>query len=362
MDKRLLEKYFNNNCTPKELSLVLSWFRDLKNTIACKDSLSQIWEELSEDDFSTETDFDSILNKIHHKINTQQTNLLMEKAGKDLVRYDRRQYFLLFLKNVAAILIFPLIGLSLFMSVKYYSARNNQILTVETYNEVFSSVDAITKVNLPDGSTVWLNHRSSLRYPALFVGDYRQVELKGEGYFEITHNPKIPFVVNTNNFQVLAHGTTFNIMAYPDEDKIETSLIEGKVELRKSLPSGKMETLYIMNPDDISVYDIKNDQIHVGKIKNDRYFSWKDGRLIFTGESLDQVIKKLSRWFNVDIQIKNTELNNLTLTATFINETLDQVLELLSHVTPISYSVSDREISSDGTFTKRKVLLYYLKQ
>lgn len=355
MEKKLLEKYFNNNCTPEEINLVLSWFKDLTSKNVCRHCLSQLWEELSADDLNTVINSDKILNKIHQKINT-----LEENAGNDLIRYDRRQLFLQFLKNVAAILIIPLIGLSLFMSVRYYSVKYSQILSDEIYNEVSFTVDAITKVKLPDGSTVWLNHGSSLRYPEVFNGDFRQVELKGEGYFEVTHNSKIPFAVNTDKIQVLALGTTFNVMAYPEEDIIETSLIKGTVEFRKPIPGDEMETLYTMNPSDLLIYEKDNDQISVKEISDYRYFSWKDGKLIFTGEAMEDVVKKLNRRFNVDIQIKDPKLNDLTLTATFVNETLNEVLELLSHVFPISYFVYDGEITSYGTFSKRKVILNYV--
>ena len=133
----------------------------------------------------------------------------------------------------------PVLGFGLYMSFKYQSVRHGQISVNQAYNEVFSSVDAITKVTLPDGSNVWLNHSSTLKYPAMFQGDSRTVELTGEGYFEVAHNPKIPFIVKAGEIQVVAHGTTFNIMAYPDEDRIETSLINGSVELQRLNQIGK---------------------------------------------------------------------------------------------------------------------------
>jgi ferric-dicitrate binding protein FerR (iron transport regulator) len=213
------------------------------------------------------------------------------------------------------------------------------------------------KVVLPDSSIVWLNHSSSLKYPAIFHGDIRTVELTGEGYFKVAHNPKIPFIVKTGKIQIKAVGTTFNIMSYPDEDRIETSLIEGCVELQQTQPDGKVITLSRMKPTELVVFNISNNEISTRTIDDDRYFSWKDGKLVFNKELIGEVVKKLSRWFNVDIQVRDPELLDLTYTATFVDETLPQVMELLALVSPVSYSISNREQISNGTYTKRKIIL-----
>jgi ferric-dicitrate binding protein FerR (iron transport regulator) len=263
--------------------------------------------------------------------------------------------------RIAAILLFP-VGLGLFISLKYHSAMHSHISVNLAYNEVFSSADAITKVNLPDGSNVWLNHNSSLKYPAMFQGDFRTVELTGEGYFEVAHNPEIPFIVKAGEIQIMALGTAFNIMAYPDEDRIETSLISGSVELQRLETGGHIISLLKMRPTDLTVFQKSKNEISTHTINDDRYFSWKNGKLMFNKEPLGEVIKKLSRWFNVDIHIKDPELLDLTYTATFVHETLPQVMELLKLVTPIEYSISNREETNDGTFTKRQIILSYRKK
>ncbi len=304
-------------------------------------------------------DFDSLLNSIHHRINVHQAELLIQNAGNDLSKYNRRKQFLGFIRNAAAIFLLPVLGLGLFYSIKYYSARSSQASTMQAYNEVFSSFDAITKVTLPDGSNVWLNHNSSLRYPANFSIKSREVELVGEGYFEVVHDPKSPFIVGTGEIEVVAHGTTFNVMAYPEENKIETSLIDGSVELVKSLPGEKRASLSIMNPKDYAVYFKGSDEVIKMIISDERYFSWKDGKLIFTAEPLGEVVRKLSRWYNVDIQITDPRLYDLTLTATFVHETLPQVMSLLSIITPVDYKISDRKVNGDGTFSRTEVILSY---
>jgi ferric-dicitrate binding protein FerR (iron transport regulator) len=233
MDKILLKKYLDNGCNMQELEIVLSWFRDTACTEKGKALLHGIWEDLAVDESESGADFDSILNSIHHHININQAKLLIENAENDLIKYNRRQRIITFMRNSAAILLLPVLSLGLFFSFKYFSARLLFKSDEQAYNEVISSVDAITRVTLPDGSNVWLNHSSSLRYPAVFSGKCRKVELKGEGYFEVLSNSGIPFIVDAGEIQIWARGTSFNVMAYPDEGKVETSLIKGSVEIQK---------------------------------------------------------------------------------------------------------------------------------
>jgi len=362
MNKELLEKYCNNACSEEELSSVLECFEESARAPEGKALLFKIWAELPDEESKYDINFDFLLDKIHHKVNLVKSGELLEKADQDLIKFNRRENFLRILTRVAAILMLPVLGFGLFMSFKYLSTKHSQISVNQAYNEVFSSVDAITKVSLPDGSKVWLNHSSTLKYPAMFLGDSRTVELTGEGYFEVAHNPKIPFIVKAGEIQVLAHGTTFNILAYPDERKIETSLINGSVELQRLNTDRTIVNLLKMKPSDLATYNSIDKEIITRSIEDERYYSWKDGKLIFKKEPMGEVVKKLGRWFNVDIQIKDPELLELTYTATFVHETLPQVMELITLVSPVSYSISNREEISDGTFTKRKVILSYRKK
>jgi len=359
MNIELIEKYCKNTCTGEELRSVLEWFEKSARTPEGKALLLKIWEELPDDDNNIKMNFDLILDKIHHKVNLDQSKKLLEEADQNLIKFKRRKHFIYVLTRVAAIIMLPVFSFGLYMSFKYHSVRHGQVSLNQTYNEIYSSVDAITKVSLPDGSIVWLNHSSTLKYPAMFLGESRTVELTGEGYFEVAHNPQMPFVVKAEDIQVKSLGTEFNVLAYPNDDKIEISLISGKVVLLQAEQEEKGIPLLKMEPKDWAIFQKTNNEISTQKIIDDRHFSWKEGKLIFNKEPIDEVVKKLSRWFNVDIQIKDPELYDLTYTATFVNETLPQVLELLSMVTPINYSISNREELNGGTFTKRKVVLSY---
>ncbi len=357
MNKQLLEKYCSNFCTEEELLFVLEWFRKSAGTAEGKALLFKMWEEMPEEDDNNLINFDLLLDRIHHEVNLTRSNNLLQIAHNNLIKYRRRENFIKIMTRVAAILMLPVLCFGMYISFKYQSAKHKQASVNQAYNEVFSSVDAITKVTLPDGTNVWLNHSSSLKYPSLFDGSCRTTELKGEGYFEVAHNAKIPFIVKTGNIQIKATGTKFNIMAYPDEARVETSLIEGKVDLELIDRTGHITPLIKMKPTDLAIYNKKSYEITAFTISDDRYFSWKEGKLVFDKEPMGEVAKKLGRWFNVDIQIKDPELLELTYTATFVQETLPQVLELMAMASPLKYSISKREKMSNGTFSKRKIVL-----
>ena len=362
MERKLLEKYLRNKINEQELNMFFSWLKDSGDTAEGKALLHNIWEEIEDKDEVDEIGADTILNRIHHKINLIRSENLLAGEAQNSNKPYRKKYFLRILRNAAAILFLPVLGFVFYMSVKNPSVWSTQISYNQAYNEVYSSVDAITKVTLPDGSKVWLNHNSSLKYPAEFQEKFRTVELKGEGYFEVVHDSSIPFIVETGELKVIARGTTFNIMSYPDEGKVETSLISGIVDLSDSEFGKQGTTLLKMTPGNLATYDKASKVIVTKNIIDNRNFSWKDGKLMFSAEPMINVAKKLSRWFNADIVIKDPELAELTLTATFVNETLPEVMELLSLLTPMSYSISKRVGNSDGTFTKRQVILTYNKR
>jgi len=357
MNRELLSKYFSNRCTEEELRTIIDWFASDADTAEGRNLLHDFWEEILTDEKELPADYDGILDRIHHKV-----NLTHSETHKDaLLRFltPGAGNFLRIFSRIAAVLILPLLGFSVMMSIKYSNEHNVISSVNQAYNEVFSSVDAISKVTLPDGSKVWLNHGSSLKYPAVFRGRTRNVELHGEGYFEVVSNSRVPFIVSAGDIQVRATGTEFNVMAYPEEDKIETSLIKGVVVLECTKPGKRTVSLMEMKPKDMVIYHKTDNKIIRRVIHDDRYFAWKDGKLVFHDEPLEEVAKKLSRWFNVEIEIADPKLLDLTYTATFIDENLQQVMELMSMVSPVNYTISNRQEKSQGIFSKRKVILYY---
>ena len=161
------------------------------------------------------------------------------------------------LSRVAAILFLPLLGVVLYM------LSNNNIksdryadLSVDSL-EIISPIGSRTVVQLSDETAVNLNYGSKIKYPRNFTGDTREITLVGEAYFDVTHNPEIPFIVKTGKLNVKALGTKFNVLAYPGEEIIATTLVEGKVVLEQNEVNGNAKTIGAMEPGQHVNYNLK---------------------------------------------------------------------------------------------------------
>ena len=209
-----------------------------------------------------------------------------------------------------------------------------------------------TKFQLPDGSTGYLNSGSRLKYPAQFIGE-RKVELVGEAFFDVVHNAEIPFHVNTRNLDIKVLGTTFNVIANEDEQTEEIVLQTGSVDV--SSLTGKQ--LAVLSPNEQLILDIGKRTFTKNEIEASQYTTWKEGKLVFRNENMQQVARRLSRWYNAEVVVDDHLLDNYTFHATFIDEPLDEVLKLLSITTPLSFNEEKRKSDTEGVFQKRKIVL-----
>ena len=226
----------------------------------------------------------------------------------------------------------------------------------ESLNELEVEAPAGARINfeLTDGTRVWLNHGSKLKYPYRFTGKSRNVFLTGEAFFEVAHNKDIPFVVGTSRIDVKATGTVFNVSAYPDESLVKTTLIEGRVILFEKASNRKIKTL---SPNECLKYDSNKHRYMLETEDINKYTAWKDGKLVFKNDLIEDVAKKLSRWYNIEVEVSDKKAKEFTFTATFSDETLPQALELLSSASPVIYKLTDRNRLPDGSYTKQKVLI-----
>lgn len=267
------------------------------------------------------------------------------------ITFDRNiRLFFNFLKNSAAIL------LPLFLVYQYtlVPILNKKDVVAETIT-VSSAPGMIIKTILPDGSEVWLNSLSTLTYPHYFTGSDRTVELTGEAYFKVSADNKSRFnVVTPQNMVVSAYGTEFNVNAYKNESKQEVTLVSGQVEIASGITSKVKETLMV---DEKAILLVSSGEINV--VNADTYVetAWRDGKMVFRREGLDKIIEKLSRKFGVDIRLEGERLREYEYTATFTDETLEDILDLLKRSAPISYSISKQKQLDNESFTRRKIII-----
>lgn len=205
------------------------------------------------------------------------------------------------------------------------------------------------QITLPDGSRVWLNAASTLRYPTHFTGDVRRVELQGEAYFEIrkkqakeghlASEQKMPFIVATTGQEITVLGTQFNVMAYAEEPATQTTLVEGKVRLASS--GGKaMELL----PGAQAV--LSKDGWQVQKVNVENYTAWKDGVIVMESQTLGQVFRQLERWYDVEFVVdKGVRLPGKTLSGDVLRDLpLSALLQTLEEQTGLRFERKERRV------------------
>jgi ferric-dicitrate binding protein FerR (iron transport regulator) len=217
-----------------------------------------------------------------------------------------------------------------------YSATDETNATV-TYNTLTTPRGGQYAITLTDGTKVWLNSSSSLRFPSSFKDQERIVELTGEGYFEVAHNPSRPFKVNVNGVEVKVFGTHFNIMAYDDESTINTTLLEGSVTV-----SQQRETVLLKPGQQAKV----NSSGKIGIIKDvdvEQAIAWKNGVFNFNGSDIQTTMRQIARWYDIEVtyESKITEHFNGTIVR---NTSIEKVLKMLEYTGVVHFSISGRKI------------------
>jgi len=333
--QHLIKRYSEGKLNLNEQLDLSEQLADPENHIA-EDVLNNDWESQLDSTYISNKDFNPILDRVHHHIRLNE--------GDKPVRINWLQGF----QRVAAILIFPL--LLSFLAYFYFQSKPSVIPV--SYAEIQCPMGVRTKFQLPDGSTGYLNSGSRLKYPVQFIGE-RKVELIGEAFFDVVHNAEIPFHVNTRNLDIKVLGTTFNVIANEDEQTEEIVLQTGKVDV--SLKSG--DQLAVMKPNEQLTLNLEKQTITKNEVEASQYSTWKEGKLVFRNEDMQQVARRLSRWYNAEVIIDDRMLEAYTFHATFVDEPLDEVLKLLSITTPLSFEEEKSESNQQGVFQKRKIVL-----
>ncbi len=195
------------------------------------------------------------------------------------------------------------------------------------YYETTAVPDAKTKITLPDSSVVWLNANACLRYPREFSGQARQVEIKGEAFFEVRKDEKKPFIVRTDGIGIRVLGTTFNVDAEPE--KTAVTLITGKIGLYKNTNQSPTAD-QILSPGERAVFYKPDNTLKVSTIRPESTTSWITGKFIFRDSPLEEIMQELQRAFHVKIYVEDEELARQTFNADFTaKETLDEILSIL---------------------------------
>jgi transmembrane sensor len=206
------------------------------------------------------------------------------------------------------------------------------------YNTITTPKGRQFQVVLPDGSHVWLNAASSLRYPPVFAGDRRVVQLSGEAYFEIAKDERKPFVVTARGMRVQVLGTAFNLMAYPDETAVNTTLVTGAVRVVAA------NSNLVLDPDQQASLPDSAGRLAVSKPNLKVVLAWKDGRFRFDGAKIATIMRQIARWYDVDIEYKGEPPSNEFNGSISRAEYARKILDALERTGNVHFSLEGRKI------------------
>lgn len=336
LEKEIIERYVSGKATESEIYWVESHFGTKHVDPFLKEKMKEEWDNQADPEYIS---LDYLLDKVHRTLHNREH--LHKPAFVS-------QVFHIYIR-IAAILLIPVLLTGIFFAVKPY-----QNSTTSAENKAMSTITAPLAArvafNLPDGSKGFLNSGSSLRYSTPFSKN-REVFLDGEAWFEVAKDKEHPFEVRNGTSVVKVLGTSFNVSAYKDSDFLEVVLEEGKVEFTSDHINKPVQ----LNPSERLL--LKNEAVVVDKIDPSKYKGWTEGKLIFKGDNMKEVAKRIERWYNVKVEINNKELETYVFRGTFKDDSMEEVLHFLSMTSPIDYTITPGHSNNNGLWEKVKITL-----
>jgi len=220
-----------------------------------------------------------------------------------------------------------------------YNEGSAKAVNTIVFNTVTTPKGGQYHIVLPDGSGVWLNAASSLKFPTSFTGKERRVEITGEVYFEVMHNAKMPFIVKINETEVAVLGTHFNVMAYPDEKTLKTTLLEGAVKVSRA---GKSATLSPGQQASIT-NSIGNIRV-LANVDTEKEMAWKNGYFQFEDENLESIMRQVARWYDVDVNYDGNMSKEHFTGRLPRNANVSKVLKILS-LSGVKFRIENKTIN-----------------
>lgn len=220
--------------------------------------------------------------------------------------------------------------------------QENVATDEEVYNTLSIPVGGFYQLSLSDGTKVWLNSMTELRFPVTFMREERKVYLTGEAYFEVAHNSNHPFfVVTKEGMEVKVYGTEFNMNTY-QEGGVQTVLVQGKVGIRVNATGQES----MLAPNQLAEYTKKTGMIRVKEVDPYKYIAWKDGEFVFERETIEEIMKRLRRWYDVEVFYENELLKQKRFTGVISRyKNIEQVLHLIEGLATLRFEVKGNKVT-----------------
>ena len=315
------ERYIQNQANPDEAKRLSLWIKNNQEISSWLEQEIIASPSVIDNDVQTRI-FRNIENKIDIKDRIEDVKL--NQTRLQLNKWLR----------IAAMFILPVLTAA---CMYFYMARNE---TAPAQLVVAVERGQKANITLPDGSKVWLNSQSKLTYSTNFNIEERELQLDGEAYFEVAHNPKKPFIVRSNDISVRALGTAFGVKAYNEDRIISSILMKGKVLV--TTPDGEA----ILMPNERLIYDKTKHKKEQTTVANAIDFTgWIHNELRFEDESLADIAKTIQRIYNVEVVFASEKLKSQRYTGTINNNSLESVLNIISLTSPVSFQINNQQVT-----------------
>lgn len=311
-------RLFNGEASPNEKREIGDWLNHNTENRKLYTDLQEIW----------------LATGVSGNNDTYNTEYALQKFRERIQNPRRKGFKLTVMMKYAAIVI-----LLLSLPLAYYFGRTT-LQPIETFTTITCAYGDKSTITLPDSSVVHLNSGSKLTFNNDFQGDYRMVYLEGEAYFSVNKNKDIPFKVNAFDIEIEVLGTEFNLKAYADENTISTTLAEGSIQISSA------SQYALLKPNQKIEYDRIEKKMKLIELHDiTPETEWKEGRLVFRNESLEELELKLERWFDVDIVLADDEVKKRRFTGILERESILETIAYFSHSKYVGYKIKDNEIT-----------------
>ena len=335
----IITAYLSGKATAEERRKLDDWVKQSPDNDRYYQEMRNIWQVMHPAFTPSEIHVFEAEKKVLANIATTRRNI-----ARTLIIYWQR---------MAAVLVIPLLIICTYLFLE----KDNGVYDEIEYQEVKSPHGTFSEVRLPDGTNVWLNGGSTLKYPLTFRKGERDVFLSGEGYFEVHSDKENPFIVKTGQITLRATGTAFNVEAYGSDSITAVTMVNGKIDVAFGNSSP-----VAMVPGERASFNNLTKQCLIAKTDPYKWYAWKDGLMIFRDDPLSYVFKRLGLTFNVNIELKDPSLANAPYRATFEYESLDEILRLLEMSAPLHFKQNKRVNDRNNAYEKQTIEVYKRKR